>query len=115
MLGDFFGRGASRAPNPAPEALPAELVLAIERARVTASPRPDAEGNPIVRVNVAVIGEWRWDGVAGAEERIERVYPEINPTGRRRAARLIEAAVGEAALRAIRVQPPARAAWVWDW
>lgn len=116
MLGAIFRafrRGDASAP--VTDEMPFDLALAIGRARVRDASRPDADGFPVVRVRVPAVGDWRWTGIGDAEARLRSVFPKASTVALRRAARLLEAEVGEAALRANRPNPEERRSWVWYW
>ncbi|MFJ1293276.1 hypothetical protein ACEPPZ_14515 [Paracoccus yeei] len=110
---DTWRGSPERKTVPAPGALPAELVATIQAARVRRSPRPDAEGNEIVKVRAVTLGEFRWQGIEDAAERIERIWPELTPALCVRAAQLLEAIVGNAAMDDLK-RKGERRPWVWD-
>jgi hypothetical protein len=116
MLGAIvraFRRGDKNAPLT--DEMPLDLALAVGRARVRHSARPDADGFPIVRVRVPLIGDWRWTGIGDAETRLRAFFPKAGNGALRRAARLLEAEVGEAAVQANRLPAEERRSWIWDW
>lgn len=116
MLGAIvraFRRGDKSAP--VTDEMPLDLALAVGRAKVRHSARPDADGFPVVRVRVPVIGDWRWTGVGDAEARLRSFFPTAGNVALRRAARLLEAEVGEAATQSNRLPTELRRSWIWDW
>ncbi|WP_198289574.1 hypothetical protein [Paracoccus sp. N5] len=115
-LRDWFSpRGAHR---PAPAApgnmLPAEVVAVVQAASIRNANRPDAEGSPIIHVTAPALGRFRWVDLDKAADRISDAWPELTPAQCFRAAQLIEAAVGDAAIASLQRGQPRRS-WVWDW
>lgn len=115
-LRDWFTPRSAHRPVPAAPGnmLPAEIVAVVQAVRVFAGGRPDVEGNPIVTVQIPVLGRFRWQDLDKAADRIADAFPELTPTQCFRAAQLIEAAVGDAAIRQMQRKEPRRS-WVWDW
>ncbi len=99
----------------APTSLPPEVVATIAAARVRCSDRPDQDGNPIVKIRAAALGEWRWSGIDDAAERIHQMWPDLTAPLCVRAAQLLEATVGNVAMDALRLEAPRRKSWVFDW
>lgn len=100
--------------RPVTNILPPELVEIIRAARVTYSPRPDAEGNHIVYVRAPGLGKWRWKDLEHAADKVAAIFFELTPTQCFRAAQLIEAAVTDAAVRSM-CREESRKSWIWDW
>lgn len=91
MLGFF---GFTRRSQPVREAgLPQELLLAIEYSHIYWRPSRmhDAEAGPLVRVEG--IGTWEFNGVADAQARVSKCYPELCGRLSKRAAKLLSAKV----------------------
>ncbi|RJL09431.1 hypothetical protein D3P05_14900 [Paracoccus siganidrum] len=107
-----LGRGRGAPDRPGGAIVPAELVAAITRSRIRVSPRPDGEGNLIVSVSSPILGAFRWRGIEDAAERIAATYPDLGRAATDRAARLLEAEVGDRLIIAILREPPR--SWVWD-
>ncbi|MBC7147669.1 MAG: hypothetical protein H5U24_20095 [Thioclava marina] len=75
-------------------ALPRELLIAIEGASVFWRPSREDDDTAGPIVVVVGVGRWVWDGVADAQERVARSYPELAPRHCQRAARLIRGQIG---------------------
>lgn len=113
---DWF---SPRAPEPASRPspgmlLPPEVVATVQAARIHDAAREDADGNPIIYVQAASLGRFRWTDLDKAADRIAEAFPELTPVQCFRAAQLIETAVGDAALLRMQRKAPQRS-WVWDW
>lgn len=90
-------------------AIPPELVAAIEAAFCYERGQPDPEtGEVRTYCRVATIGEWRWQGVDDARDRILRNWPELTPRQAGRAAVLVLAKVAQANREAVQGQRRAR-------
>lgn len=105
--------GADAAPESLP--LPPELVQGITYATIAARPGADPEsGDSRVLVQSAALGgAFYWEGTKPAAERIARLWPDLGPTGARRAARLLADTVA-ARMRADFRGDRGRRGWVWD-
>lgn len=115
-LRDWFSpRGAQRPVPAAPgNLLPAEVVATVSAARVHHANRPDAEGNPIIYVRMPGLSRFRWTELDKAADLLADVFPELTPAQCFRAAQLIEAAVGDAAIARLR-RDEHRNNWIWGW
>lgn len=116
LLGPWLGRSSDRA-APAPAAsdntLPADLLACLDCARVRDARKPDEDGLPRIKVRAPGLGEFRWDGIEDAAERVAALWPELSPPQCVRAAQILEVTVGDVGM--ARLQKRERRPWVWDW
>lgn len=90
MLARLTGRRAEAA-QAEPVPIPQELLRGITFATIVARDAPDPEsGDARILVQAAALGgAFYWEGVRPAAARIARLWPEIGPTGARKAAALL--------------------------
>lgn len=71
------------------DALPDEIVLAIDTANVIWRPSRQDDEDAAAVVFVAGVGRWAFDGIADAASRVQKAYPDLPERHCQRAARLI--------------------------
>lgn len=119
MLGFLsrFGRGGDDAAPAEPVPLPPELLKGITFATIAARPGADPEsGDARVLVqSPALGGAFYWHGTRDAAARIAKSWPEIGPSGARKAASLLAATVAGRMRGEFQGRRPGRRGWVWGW
>jgi hypothetical protein len=115
LLNRLTGRGATAAPaEPVP--LPPELLKGITFATIAPRPGADPEsGDSRILVQSPALGAFYYEGTRPAAARIAQRWPEIGPTGARKAAALLAATVAGRTRGEFQGRRRARRGWVWGW